>query len=61
MDNFDDRFLDSELVVSPEIKEVRLLTCLVCDRYTPPTCSECYCLIGLMVSYSFKSCPIGKW
>jgi hypothetical protein len=61
MENFDDSYLDPELMVDTEIKTKRLKTCLECASYTPPTCNKCNCVVGMMVSYTFKSCPIGKW
>lgn len=61
MENFDDTYLDPELMVTPEVKDKRLAICIVCDSYNPPVCSECGCIVGMLVSYNFKSCPKNKW
>ncbi len=61
MENFDNTYLDPELMVTEEVKQQRLAICIECKSYTPPICSECNCIIGMMVSYTFKSCPLGKW
>ncbi len=61
MENFDDTHLDPELMVTEEVKEQRLKTCVECSSFQSPLCNECNCIVGMMVAYNFKSCPIGKW
>lgn len=62
MTTLSEDFNDPELMVSPEMKEQRLITCINCSNYTEiSTCKECDCFVGIMVAYNFKSCPIGKW
>ena len=50
---------------TPEQVEYRLSFCTPCENNKPvmniPTCSQCNCTIGILVSINFKSCPIGKW
>lgn len=61
MQEFNEDYLDPELMVPVEIKDDRLKICIRCDSYTPPICKECSCIVGMMVSYTFKSCPKNKW
>ena len=61
MENFDNTYLDPELMVTEEVKEQRLKTCVECKSFQAPVCTECDCIVGMMVAYNFKSCPIGKW
>jgi hypothetical protein len=61
MENFDSTYLDPELMVTEELKEHRLKTCVGCDSFQPPLCGECSCIVGMMVAYTFKSCPLNKW
>lgn len=61
MENFDSKYLDTELMVTEEIKEQRLKKCVECKSFRPPVCGECNCIVGMMVSYTFKSCPLNKW
>lgn len=59
---YDETYSDQSLMVTEEVKEIRLVTCMNCDKKRQDlTCSECDCFIPLMVSYTFKSCPIAKW
>lgn len=50
---------------TPEQIQERLTQCNICDKNKSnnniPTCTECNCTIGILVSMNFKSCPIGKW
>lgn len=45
-------------------KASRLETCKNCEKFTideVTKCSECGCNISLMITYTFKECPLGKW
>ena len=48
-----------------EQTSLRLNTCMKCDKFqvTDETtkCSESGCNINLLITYTFKSCPLGKW
>jgi|LauGreDrversion4_2_1035121.scaffolds.fasta_scaffold1906743_2 hypothetical protein len=61
MEQFNNDYLDSNLMVTEEVKEQRLKICVECNSFEPPLCKECQCVIGMMVAYTFKSCPLDKW
>jgi len=50
---------------TPKQIQERMSFCNSCEKNIPkvniPTCLECDCTIGILVSLNFKSCPIGKW
>lgn len=57
---------DSEINCTPEEIETRLNFCKVCpnlafDEKQFTKCSKSGCLINLMTSFKFKSCPEGNW
>jgi hypothetical protein len=52
------------LECTPEQTEHRLNVCKLCENFTirdTTTCSATGCNISLMITYSFKQCPLGKW
>ena len=50
-------------IASEQVKQERLNTCFICDRYDDKRqrCKECGCFVRAKVIFSVNSCPIGKW
>lgn len=46
-------------------KNTRLTACTNCENFTIEDgitkCSQSGCLINLMITYTFKQCPLEKW
>lgn len=61
MEQFNDEYLNPDYIVTEKVKETRLIICTKCSSFQASLCSECNCLVGMIVSYSFKSCPLNKW
>jgi hypothetical protein len=49
---------------TPEQSSQRLEICKRCEKFVidgTTKCSECECHINLMITYTFKQCPLEKW
>lgn len=60
-----DNLTDDDICTFEE-KETRLSSCKQCESFkvndkTFTECAETGCLINLMITFKFKTCPIGKW
>ena len=53
------------ILTNNEEKQFRLSTCNSCEHNAiindNPTCMKCACPIEYIITYKFKSCPIGIW
>jgi len=57
--------IKDDIVCTEQETALRLNTCMKCDKFqvTDDTtkCSESGCNINILITYTFKSCPLGKW
>ena len=57
--------INDNIECDEEVKNARLSSCISCDKFQVvediTKCSECGCNINLLITYTFKTCPIGKW
>lgn len=52
-----------DIVVSEEVRRMRILTCVHCDLFDAPSgrCTECGCFIETKSKFTTEACPLGKW
>ena len=60
------RLAGDEIIVSPEIEDIRINECLNCVYITGNTqktyrCKLCKCFIQLKIKTAASKCPINKW